>query len=145
MRLHITLLLCASLLSNAEAADITWQKLTVNIDNIDAARGGVVALYLFLEEGFPTKHDMALKSYQFEATSTSHQLVIKVPVQPFALKAHHDDDRSGNVTKNWTDFIPAEGLAFSSGARLSFGPPSFKDAMMTVPSNQKTHLPMIYP
>ena len=122
-----------------------WEKVTLTIDDIDFHRGGEMSVYVFLEAGFPIKHQKALKRYRFDVARKSHQLIIAAPNVPFALKAHHDEDRSGTVTKNWTGFIPAEGFGFSSGAKMNFGPPTFKKAMMTLPADLKTHLFMIYP
>lgn len=73
------------------------------------------------------------------------QTNIQVPDKPFAIKVHHDEDSSGTVTKDWTGFIPAEGLGFSSGAQLRFGPPSFDDAVMTLPNDGKIEINIIYP
>ena len=122
-----------------------WSELHLTIDDIDYERGGDMSVYLFLANGFPIKHEQALKSYHFEVSHSSHSLIIEVPDTLFALKAHHDEDGSGAVTKNWTGFIPAEGFGFSSGARVRFTPPSFNSAAMRSPSSGKTHLRMIYP
>ena len=122
-----------------------WQKITLTIHDIEPQRGGEITTYVFLKEGFPIKHGKALKKFHFDPIHISHAIEIEVPDVPFALKAHHDEDRSGTVTKNWTRIIPAEGFAFSSGARMRIGPPSFKDAVLDKADNHQIRLQMIYP
>ena len=122
-----------------------WHKVTLTINEIEPQRGGEIAIYIFLKEGFPIKHGKALKKFHFDPLHIAQTIEIEVPDVPFAIKAHHDEDRSGTVTKNWTRIIPAEGFAFSSGAKMNFGPPTFKDAALERPANNQIHLPMIYP
>ena len=110
---------------------MNWTNVTLNIHNIEPERGGLISVYIFLEEGFPIKHHKAIKYYSTEAKDKTQLLNITVPEVPFAIKIHHDEDSSGSVTKNWTGFIPAEGLGFSSGAKLGYGPPDFDDAVKT--------------
>jgi len=145
MHRYISIIFLFSLITSAEASEMNWKQFHITIHNIEVERGGEMGVYLFLEKGFPIKHEQAIKHYRFEVSSTTHELMIEVPDQPFALKAHHDEDRSGTVTKNWTGIIPAEGFGFSSGARMRFGPPSFKQAAISLPDNQATILNMIYP
>jgi len=128
-----------------KAFSMTWTSITLTINNIDFERGGEISVYVFTDDDFPVKHNKALKRFRFDVSSTVAEIEIQVPDVPFAIKAHHDEDFSGTVTKNWTGFIPAEGLGFSSGAKLGFGPPSFKDAVMTIPENAKTEINLTYP
>lgn len=128
-----------------EANEMNWKTLQLNIHDIDNTRGGQMSVYVFLKEGFPVKHQKSLQQYHFDVEQTSHTLNIQVPDQNFALKAHHDEDRSGSVTKNWTGIFPIEGFAFSSGAKIRFGPPSFSKAKMQYPDSGKADVHMIYP
>ena len=102
-------------------------------------------IYVFLENGFPIQHDQSIKQYRINVTKKVEQIDVEVPNSKFALKVHHDEDLSGKVTKNWTGIFPAEGLGFSSGAKISFGPPSFKQAAMTLPNDKVTQIFMMYP
>jgi len=146
MKRRVLALLLMGCVNLTEASDMNWHELALTINNIEHQRGGEMAIYVFLPEGFPIQHDKALRRHDFDVTQTDHQLVIKVPDTHFALKAHHDEDRSGALTKNWTGIIPAEGLGFSSGAKLSWrGPPSFKDAAMMLPADGKAEISIIYP
>lgn len=122
-----------------------WIRANLSINEIEYKRGGKICVYVFLEDGFPVKHDKSLKKLCYDATQSTMQTEIQVPNIPFAIKIHHDEDASGTVTKDWTGFIPAEGLGFSSGAELGFGPPSFGDAVMTLPADGKIIIDIIYP
>ena len=124
---------------------MSWKSLQLYIHDIDTSRGGKMSVYVFLKDGFPIQHNKSIKQYHFDINETSHLVSIDVPEGEFAIKLHHDEDRSGNVTKNWTGIFPAEGLAFSSGAKLRFGPPSFTQAKMHFPIEGETHIHMIYP
>jgi len=139
------LILISSMLLTTKAFSMTWTTIDLGINNIEPHRGGVISIYVFLKEGFPVKHDQALRYFSCDVNTESLRVEIEVPNVPFALKVHHDEDNSGAVSKNWTGFIPAEGLGFSSGAKLGFGPPSFKDAMMTLPENYATEINISYP
>ena len=140
----LTILLCIYTL-NIGAKEMKWMTLSLTIHDIDVKRGGDMHVFVFLENGFPIKHDQAIKNYRFAVTRASQQLAIDVPAKTFALKAHHDEDRSGKVSKNWTGIFPSEGLGFSSGAKIFFGPPSFNNAAMSYPDSGSAHLYMIYP
>lgn len=124
---------------------MNWRSVDVTLTHIDIERGGEISVYVFVKEGFPIDHDKALKRYRFDVEQAHHTIQIEVPDVEFALKAHHDEDRSGTVTKNWTGFIPAEGFAFSSGARMRFGPPSFSKAKTSWPESGALALKMRYP
>lgn len=91
------------------------------------------------------KPDKSLNKFCYDATQGAMQAEFQVPNIPFSVTVYHDEDASGTATKNWADFIPAEGLGFSSGAKLGFGPPSFDDAVMTLPADSKINIGLIYP
>lgn len=139
------LLFIQSLAAAAEEINMNWQALTLNITNIDVNRPGEIVVMVFQEDGFPKDHQKALKKYHFDPLDSHHQLSIQVPDKKFALKIHHDEDKSGTMTKNWTGFIPAEGVGFSSGAKVKFGPPSFKAAQMELPESGEVSIAIIYP
>ena len=124
----------------------SWETVTLNVTQIDVSRGGLVHVLVFLKDGFPIKHDKALKSY-FKPTEAEHMTFrIDVPADvPFAIKAHHDEDGNNRVTKNWTGVFPAEGFAFSSGAKMELFPPTFAAAKMSLPQDANVSIQMRYP
>lgn len=123
-----------------------WRPLSVNVTDIDAVRGGQLQLFVFLEDGFPIKHEKALRQRTHPVDGTDAAFAIEVPsAEPFALKLHHDEDGSGQVTKNRTGIFPAEGFGFSAGAKMAIAPPTFTDAALTLPESGRVSIPMISP
>lgn len=146
MKFIFILMVLAQSVQISEARDsMNWNKLQLKVTNIDLKRPGEIVVMVFQEEGFPKDHKKAIKKYHFDPLETEHQLDIEVPDGKFALKVHHDEDKSGTMTKNWTGFIPAEGVGFSSGAKVKFGPPSFKAAQMELPGSGETAIAILYP
>jgi len=123
-------------------------EITVQVDNINTDKKGQILVMLYGEDGFPKAHDKAIFTHAIPVTTNSISVNFDVNVVPeqFAIKILHDEDNSGEVTKNWTGIIPAEGLGFSNGAKVSFGPPSFKKAQLTYSPNMPTiTINVIYP
>lgn len=124
---------------------MNWRLLDLTLTNIDFGRGGEIHVLVFQEDGFPKDHAKAVKRYILNSEETKHNISIEVPEGMFALKIHHDENSSGSVSKNWTGIIPSEGLAFSSGARVRFGAPSFRAAKMDYPEDGSLSLQILYP
>lgn len=143
--LYVLLLIQSTAAIAEELETMNWKALTLNITGIDLNRPGEIVVMVFQEDGFPKDHQKALKKYHITPQEPRHQLSIEVPDGKFALKVHHDEDKSGTMTKNWTGFIPSEGVGFSSGAKVKFGPPSFKAAQMELPESGEVSVTIIYP
>ncbi len=56
-----------------------------------------------------------------------------VPPGVYAAQAYQDENDNGKVDRNFFG-IPKEGIGFSNGAKMRFGPPSFADAAFTLGS-----------
>jgi uncharacterized protein (DUF2141 family) len=142
LMISLTLLFALSPVARAE----NWNRMVLNIKGIEAERGGQIHVFVFLEDGFPIKHEKAQKSYVKPVKKEVLSLSIEAPANvPFALKVHHDEDGNNMVTKNWTGIIPAEGLGFSAGAKMNFGPPSFAKAKINIPMGKAASINMQYP
>jgi len=123
-------------LTNTANASETQEMYTtntpVNISHIDQTRGGQIIIFVFSNKGFPKRHELADMKFILPVKSESMTFNIPLPKQsPFAIKALHDENLDGKVTKNWTGIIPKDGLGFSNNARISFtGPPKFIEAKL---------------
>ncbi len=117
----------------------------VVIKGIGHERGGDLVFMVFEKDGIPKDHSKAIYKKSISPNSTEFKLNIDLPNGEFALKVHHDENADGKVSKNWTKILPGEGLAFSNGARVRFGPPSFKSARLLGEESQEVELKMIYP
>lgn len=121
-------------------------QIKVQVSNIDITKSGNILVMLYSEKGFPKVHQQAL-AVQVLPTN-KQQLIVNFTSVPetFAIKVLHDEDKSGEVSKNWTGFIPSEGLGFSNDAKLFLGPPSFNDAKLSlITISQPIKISVIYP
>ena len=92
------LLLIQSISVVAEELEVmNWNALTLNITGIDLNRPGELVVMVFQEEGFPKDHQKAIKKYHITPLESQHQINIQVPDGKFALKLHHDEDKSGTL------------------------------------------------
>lgn len=140
-RLALTMMVCTLLPVAALAKDVV-----VSVSGIDTGRTGKVLVMLFGEEGYPVKHDRALSIQSIEPEQETMDVRFDVKLEAFAIKVLHDEDEDGKTTKNWTGFIPAEGMGFSNGARIGLGPPSFNDArLMLNEVAGSVSVPIVYP
>ncbi|MFC3120789.1 DUF2141 domain-containing protein [Agaribacter flavus] len=148
-RLMMTLLLpvlSAPTLSKSTASAIPAKEVTVRITNIDVKRSGSITLMLFSNTGFPKDHNKAVMIDKKTALQSTLEFPVKINLETFALKVLHDENDDGQVTKNWTGILPAEGLGFSNGAKIRFGPPSFKKAKLRLNNITDTiNIALIYP
>lgn len=143
---HVFWTIAALMVLTPSAHAEAWRQLTLTVAGIDPARGGLLHVYVFDERGFPVDHSLALKSYAHAPDNTETSWILDVPAdRPFALKVHHDQDGNHKITKNWLGLIPVEGLGFSAGAKLNFGPPAFSEAQMNWPISATAHIQMQYP
>lgn len=127
-KLALAMIACA-ITSNLNA--MNQHTIPIAINNIKHERGGQLIVFVFLEEGFPKRHEQAIHKAIAPVEASSSQVDIQVPsAQVFAIKVLHDENMDGKVTKNWTGIIPHDGLGFSNGARIRFAAPKFKQAQI---------------
>lgn len=105
-------------------------EIQVQVSGVDANRPGNILVMLFAAAGFPKDHSKALLKLVVPAEQSVIAVKLHSVPNTFAIKVLHDENGDGRVTKNWTGVIPAEGLGFSNGARLRFGPPRFNRAKL---------------
>jgi uncharacterized protein (DUF2141 family) len=128
-KLFIALLL----LSSPQSQEGSAKMINITIKNVDINRGGNLIVFIFQDNGFPTKHDKALASKTLPATEAVHTLQFTLPNYPedLAFKVLHDEDMDGKTSKNWTGIYPSEGLGFSQDQKIgTFGPPSYKKSKL---------------
>jgi uncharacterized protein (DUF2141 family) len=76
------------------------------------------------------------KDCQLTATVPAHAGAVtadvaNVPAGTWAVLAYHDENSNKKLDTNLIG-MPTEGYGFSNGAKARFGPPSFKDAAISV-------------
>ncbi len=106
--------------------------LTVRITGIDTERPGNITVMLFAKDGYPKDHGKAISAQSKKADAPQIDFNFNISEKHFAIKVLHDENMDGKVAKNWTGILPAEGLGFSNGARIRFGPPSFEQSKLSL-------------
>lgn len=112
----------------AQAAD-----LTILVNNVQQDAGQVMLGLSSSAECFPKTISQGTLARAKERSVTGQvRLVIKdlAPGQ-YAATAFHDLDSNGKLNANLMG-VPTEPYGFSNNARGNFGPPAFKDAVVTV-------------
>ena len=120
-KLSIIALLAAS--ASASAATVQ-----VKIDGVTSDKG---ALHVAVcdQETFLKKCKLTASAPARVGSVTID--VPNVPAGTWAVLAYHDANGNNELDRNFVG-MPKEGYGFSNGATAKFGPPSFKDAAMTV-------------
>ncbi|TQV89857.1 DUF2141 domain-containing protein [Aliikangiella coralliicola] len=128
------------------SSPILAKDLTIRVSDIDVTRPGNIMVMLYSKDGYPKNHAKAVSTQNKPAENKTLEFIFNVDISEFAIKVLHDENMDGKVSKNWTGFIPAEGLGFSNGAKLNFGPPSFKKSKLELSEAEDViNISVIYP
>lgn len=102
------------LLFSPQSQEGSAKMINITIKEVDKNRGGNLIVFIFQENGFPTKHDKALATKTVPAKAALHTVQFTLPNYPeeLAFKVLHDEDMNGKTSKNWTGIYPSEGLGF---------------------------------
>ena len=130
MKLLLTILCSSFIIMTTNIAQAI--EISIKVTNINIDLGRNMTVFLFGKVGFPKVHKKALASQTKPANKATLDFKFSIDRDDnIAIKVHHDENRDGKVTKNWTRIWPKEGLGFSNGQKLTLtGPPSFKKAKL---------------
>ena len=118
----------------------------ISLGNIDARRSGEIFVLIFFEDGFPKDHSKAINLYKVVPKNSEMIIPVEVPSHSeFAVVVLHDEDMNGRVTKNWTGYLPKEGLGFSAGVTILRGVPTFQKAKIKHMKNETIKISIRYP
>ncbi len=112
--------------SAAALAQVPGRTLVINVGNVRTAKGTVHVDICpqdkFLKDDCPWSGDAPAR------LGTTQVIVRDLPPGQYAAQAFHDEN--GNTKVDRALFgIPKEGVGFSNDARISFGPPRWKNAV----------------
>ncbi len=125
-----TSLLTASVMTSVAASDESEaQTIHADIEDVRGDDGRIACAFFQSGDGFPV------------ASPPSHAVIVTAPIRDggarcvfrdvppgtYAIAAIHDEDRNGDLDRNWLG-IPTEGYGFSENASASLGAPSFRVA-----------------
>ncbi|GEO01595.1 hypothetical protein NSE01_34270 [Novosphingobium sediminis] len=112
--------------SAAVLAQAPGRTLTINVGNVRVAKGNIhvdiCPQEKFLKDDCPWSGDAPAR------LGTTQVIVRDVPPGLYAAQAFHDENSNTKVDRALFG-IPKEGVGFSNDARISFGPPSWKNAV----------------
>ena len=109
-------------------------------------QNGSALFAVFLEPaGFPGEGERA--AYRVEAPITGSEVRVRFTDlpddRPLAIAVLHDEDGDKRMAMGVFG-IPKEGFGVSNNPRMLFGPPSFKDALLTPKAGQPVIIDMRY-
>ncbi len=120
--------LCVFMHAGAHAAD-----LTVIVNNVQQDAGQVMLGLFNSAESFPKTVSQGALAPANERSATGQVRLVFKGLAPgqYAATAYHDLDSNAKLNANFMG-LPTEPYGFSNNARGNFGPPTFKDAAITV-------------
>jgi len=116
---------------NSPAKPMTRAGITVVVENLRSDKGVVRIALWSKADGF-TEPDAAVAE-----TGKKAQLgrvvftFTDLPAGRYAIASFHDENGNGDFDRTFLG-LPKEGLGFSNGAWISFGPPAFDEAAVEV-------------
>ena len=125
-----------SALETPQADLVETASLTLTIENIASIEGNLM-IQVMAEDSFENRDPVARAIV--EVTSNPQTTVIEdLPPGEYAVMLIHDENGNGEMERNMMG-IPREPMAFSNGARIRFGPPSFEAMKFDVVAGENAH------
>jgi uncharacterized protein (DUF2141 family) len=113
------------LIAAAAVAQAATGSITLEIDNVRNGRGKVFVAVCTQPQFLKT--DCNYNAETPARPGTVRITVPNVPAGTYAIQAFHDENGNEKPDQNFIG-IPKEGIGFSRDARISFGPPKWRDA-----------------
>ncbi len=108
----------------------------LNIQNIEASKGGEISAGIFKRENFPRVGKQFIGIEKEVIASETQVVFTNVPVGLYAIVVFQDTDMNKDLKTNFVGY-PKEPIGFSNDAKIKFGPPSFDDAKVSVEADKK--------
>lgn len=113
--------------------------LTVIVNNVQQDDGQIMLGLFNSADGFPKTISQSSATPAKERNTAGQVLLIIRGLSPgqYAASTYHDLDSNSKLSTNMMG-VPTEPYGFSNNARGMFGPPSFKDAAITIGNEDLT-------
>jgi uncharacterized protein (DUF2141 family) len=109
-------------------------ELTINVENVKSTKG---FLYVALHNSETTWMKQGIQGQKLPMTEKTVKVVFKdLPAGDYAVTLYQDENDNGQIDKDAIG-IPSEPYGFSNNG-ANFGPPSFKDSLVSVTENKTT-------
>lgn len=147
---RISSVVCAALALGAASCAAAAADLTVVVADLRSPKGSVHLAVWDRAEGFTEDEAALIRTERPAAEGQVRFELGKMTPGFYALAAFHDENGNGQFDRTWIGW-PNEGLAFSNGAWIGFGAPSFKEAAFEVQADggaarpQVVVVPLRYP
>jgi len=128
------LIAMASMVTSASAASPAQVQIT--IQSVTPGKGPVI-VSVYQSSATWLKKDKALEIKTLEATGKSVIATLNLEPGTYAFQAFQDENNNHRLDMNWLPPGPGEPWVVSNNAQGTMGPPSFKDAAVTVTTDQK--------
>jgi len=100
----------------------------VTVSGVRSREGSLRAKLVRSAEGFPGSDAYVVAKQRRPIEGESVRFVFEgLPYGEYAVVCLHDEDDDGALDRTLIG-LPAEGVGFSSGARIRYGPPGFEEA-----------------
>lgn len=108
------------------------QDLSINVENVKSTKG---FLYVALHNSESTWMKQGIQGQKLPVTEKTVNVVFKdLPAGEYAVTLYQDENDNGSIDKDAIG-IPTEPYGFSNNG-ANFGPPSFKDSLVSVAENK---------
>ncbi|MCB9762193.1 MAG: DUF2141 domain-containing protein [Alphaproteobacteria bacterium] len=130
----------ASLLLGVLAGSAEAATLTVELVELQVPKGGDAIIAVFDREDawldLPAARARVVQPVSGDTLTARFE---GLPAGRYAVSVIHDEDGDGELDMRWLPFPgPVEGAGVSNDAPASFGPPSFGDAVFSLPAEGRT-------
>jgi uncharacterized protein (DUF2141 family) len=100
----------------------------VSVSGLRSRAGSLRVKLVREDDGFPASDARLVAKRRLPIEGPRMRVAFPdVPLGDYAVVVLHDEDDDATLDRGLLG-IPVEGLGFSSGARVRFGPPSFEEA-----------------
>lgn len=124
------------LLSLLPFLGMSQKSLSVEVQGVKNSEGTIKVAVYNSSKGF-LKFEHVFKSDSTKAKKGTTKMKIEdLPEGEYALAIFHDENGNEELDTNWLG-IPKEDVGFSNARMKTFGPPSFKECLVSLYDNRR--------
>lgn len=113
--------------------------LDLAVDNIKG-QDGQLFIAVYRDQSSWLSPEKAAVTRRVPVQASKVEQSFELPEGKYAVAIFHDRNSNGKLDMQWLPPSPGEPWVMSRNAQGKFGPPSFDDAVFSLPKNQKLEL-----
>ncbi len=117
-------------------ATMSSLEVTIVVDNLRSARGRVRIALWSRPDGFSDVDAAIVEAGQPARPGEVRFTIPGLAPGSYAVASYHDENGNGEFDQTWIG-LPDEGLGFSNGAWIGFGPPAFDEAAVEISADAR--------